>query len=180
MWHSRSATTTLVLFGRGRWTPGRRLRTVDGHRGSGLGWPCGNGLMGFGHGIARHGWRPGATRVASSSARPGRRRRPGWHVGAAAPDTFGTAFVVYGWSSCVAWATRSLLRAALWLVSERGMSERRLRLWWCVFVRRRFGIVWTMRPRCLCGFSDAVFLINCVALYGFWARFPYKLGHRSS
>ena len=81
-----SATTTLVLFGRGRWTPGWRLRTVDGRRGSGLGWPCGNGLMGFGHGIARHGWRPGATRVASSSARPGRRRRSGWHVGAAAPD----------------------------------------------------------------------------------------------
>lgn len=34
--------------------------------------------------------------------------------------SFGAMFVVYGWSSCVVWATRHLDRAALRLMTEQG------------------------------------------------------------
>jgi hypothetical protein len=56
-----------LLCGRGKWTPGRRLREVDVRRGGGLGWLCGNDYMRRGRGLARHGWCAGAARVASSS-----------------------------------------------------------------------------------------------------------------
>ena len=89
---------------------------------------------------------------------------------------FGTAFVVCGRSSRVARATGPSNRAALWLVSGRGMSERRLRSWGCVFVAivalcrvvdkasllvRFFGsVILINRP--LCEVFDPVSLINWI------------------
>jgi Mn2+/Fe2+ NRAMP family transporter len=61
------------------------------------------------------------------------KRSVGWHAGAAAPDLFGATFVVCGWSSSVAWATRRLVRAALRLVTEQGKPEWRLRARMCLF-----------------------------------------------
>jgi hypothetical protein len=49
------------------------------------------------------------------------------------PGSFSTAFVVYGWSSSVAWATRRLVHAALRLVPEQGKPKWRLRARMCLF-----------------------------------------------
>jgi hypothetical protein len=74
------------------------------------------------------------------------------------PGSFGATFVVYGWLSSVAWATRRLVHATLRLVTEQGKPEWRLRARMCLFC--------TMVALCRVGdqallsvrFSDPIFL----------------------
>ena len=59
--------------------------------------------------------------------------RPSWKS-RCRPRIFGGAFIVYGWSSRVARATRRPSRAALRLACRQGMLELRLQSRGCVFV----------------------------------------------
>jgi hypothetical protein len=87
------------------------------------------------------------------------------------PGPFGAMFVVCGWSSCVVWATRHLLRAALRLMTEQGKLERRLQAQMCLFC----AIVALCRvgdeAMLFVRFFGPFFLKNRVDLYGFWTQF---------
>jgi hypothetical protein len=147
--------------------PERRLRMVDVRGGSGLGWPCSDDSMGCGHGIARHGWRAGAARVAGSSVRSsrsevvltgtsGRQTRIFWR-GVRGLRVVVLASLGYKMSTLCDVAAR--LRAG-----DVGAAAPDSVV--CL-VRRWSGVAWAMRLRCLCGFLSG-FPHKLSHLYGFW------------